>query len=80
MVAHTLEAALHELRSISGRLAVERATQVTILKAAAKAQRAADQAGAAAQAATLNAESALHQVKGQLYLLTLKREQRDCSS
>lgn len=75
IVVRTLNAAVNQLHVVSGRLASERATQSRTLAAAAVAQQSAARARSVAQAATLDADSALHQVKGQLYELTLKREQ-----
>ena len=64
-----------QLHVVTARLACRALHPAEDPAAAAQAQRAAGKARAAAQAATLNAESALHEVKGQLYQLTLKREQ-----
>ena len=75
VVVHTLNAAVNQLHVVSAKLAAERATQSRTLEAAAQAQRSAARARAVAQAATLNADSALRQVKGQLYQLTIQREQ-----
>jgi cell wall-associated NlpC family hydrolase len=75
VVVHTLNAAVNQLHVVSAKLAAERATQSRTLQAAAQAQRSAARARAVAQAATLNADSALRQVKGQLYQLTIQREQ-----
>ncbi len=75
VVVHTLNAAVNQLHVVSEELAAERATQSRTLQAAAQAQRSAARARAVAQAATLNADSALRQVKGQLYQLTIQREQ-----
>ena len=75
VVVHTLNAAVNQLHVVSEELAAERATQSRTLEAAAQAQRSAARARAVAQAATLNADSALRQVKGQLYQLTIQREQ-----
>jgi cell wall-associated NlpC family hydrolase len=75
IVVHSLEAAVNQLHLVSGHLAAEQATQSRTLAARAQARLSADQARAVAEAATLNVESALRQVKGRLYQLTLKREQ-----
>ena len=75
VVVHTLNAAVNQLHVVSEELAAERATQSRTLQAAAQAQRSAARARAVAQAATSNADSALRQVKGQLYQLTIQREQ-----
>ena len=75
VVVHTLNAAVNQLHVVSAKLAAERATQSRTLQAAAQAQRSAARARAVAQAATSNTDSALRQVKGQLYQLTIQREQ-----
>jgi len=75
VVVHTLNAAVNQLHVVSEELAAERATQSRTLQAAAQAQRSAARARAVAQAATSNTDSALRQVKGQLYQLTIQREQ-----
>ena len=75
VVVHTLNAAVNQLHVVSAKLAAERATQSRTLEAAAQAQRSAARARAVAQAATSNTDSALRQVKGQLYQLTIQREQ-----
>ncbi len=75
IVVRSLDAAVNQLHVVSGRLAAERATQSRTLTAAALAQHAVARARVFAQAATLDADSALRQVKGQLYQLTIKREQ-----
>ena len=75
VVVHTLNAAVNQLHVVSAELAAERATQSRTLQAAAQAQRSAARARAVAQAATSNTDSALRQVKGQLYQLTIQREQ-----
>jgi len=75
IVVHALDAAVNHLHVVSGRLATELKTQSRTLAAAAQSQRAANNAKVVAQAATLAADSALKQVKGQLYQLTIKREQ-----
>ena len=75
IVVHALDTAVNQLHVVSGRLATELAAQSRTLTAAAQAQHAADRARVVAQAATLDTDSALRQVKGQLYQLTIKREQ-----
>ena len=75
IVVHTLNAAVNHLHVVSARLAAELTTQSRTLEAAAQSQRAANRARVVAQAATLAADTALKQVKGQLYQLTIKREQ-----
>ncbi len=75
VVTHTLEAAIGALHAVNDRQAAERATQLKTLANVAQTQRAANEARAAAQAATSNTETLLHEVKGQLYTLTVKREQ-----
>jgi cell wall-associated NlpC family hydrolase len=75
IVVHALDTAVNQLHVVSGRLATELAAQSRTLTAAAQAQHAADRARVVAQAATLATDSALRQVKGQLYQLTIKREQ-----
>ena len=75
IVVHSLKAAMNQLHVVTSRLAIERATQVRTTAAAARSQLSEDKARDAAQAATLNVESALSQVKGQLTELVIKREQ-----
>ena len=75
VVTHTLEAAIGALHAVNDRQAAERATQLKTLANVAQTQRAANEARAAAEAATSNTETLLHEVKGQLYTLTVKREQ-----
>ena len=75
IVVHALSAAVDHLHKVSARLAAELTTQSRTLEAAAQSQRAANRARVVAQAATLAADTALQQVKGQLYQLTIKREQ-----
>jgi len=75
IVVHALDAAVNHLHAVSARLAAELTTQSRTLEAAAQSQRAANKARVLAQAATLAADTALKQVKGQLYQLTIKREQ-----
>jgi cell wall-associated NlpC family hydrolase len=75
IVVHSLKAAMNQLHVVTDTLAVERATEAKTTAAAARAQLSADNARDAAQAATLNVESALSQVKGQLSALVLKKEQ-----
>ena len=75
VVTHALEGAIGALHAVNDRQAAERATQLKTLANVAQTQRAANEARAAAQAATSNTETLLHEVKGQLYSLTVKREQ-----
>ena len=75
IVIHALDAAVNQLHVVNIRLATELAAQSRTLTAAAQARHAADGARVVAQAATLATDSALRQVKGQLYQLTIKREQ-----
>ncbi|MGO9581348.1 MAG: NlpC/P60 family protein [Acidimicrobiales bacterium] len=75
IVVHSLKAAMNQLHVVTIRLAAEQATQAETTAAAARAQLSADQARAAAEAATSNVESALGEVKGQLAVLVLKKEQ-----
>ena len=75
IVVHTLSAAVQHLHAVRATLATELTTQSRTLEAAAQSQRAANEARVVAQAATLATDSALNQVKGQLYQLTIKREQ-----
>ena len=75
IVVRTLNAAVNHLHVVSARLASERLTQSRTLAAAALSQESAARARVIAQTATLDANSALRQVKGQLYQLTIKREQ-----
>jgi cell wall-associated NlpC family hydrolase len=74
IVVHALKAAVDHLHAVGAQLAAEHLTQSKTLAAAARAQRAANHARSVAQKVTLDTESALHQVKGQLYALTIKRE------
>ena len=75
VVVHTLKAAANELHVVSSKLATERASQAKTTAAAARAQQSANKARVSAEAATANVEVALSQVKGQLYTLTIRREQ-----
>jgi cell wall-associated NlpC family hydrolase len=75
VVVHSLKAAINQLHVMTLRLAAEQATQRETTAAAARAQLSADQARAAAEAATSNVQSALGEVKGQLAVLVIKKEQ-----
>jgi cell wall-associated NlpC family hydrolase len=75
VVVHTLKVAAAELHVITLRLANERATQARTTAAATRSQAAADRAKTLAEQATANVQAALSQVKGQLAVLVVKREQ-----
>jgi cell wall-associated NlpC family hydrolase len=75
IVVRSLKEAVNTLHVVTGQLAGERATQARTTAAAARTQRAADRAQVIAEAATLAVQTALTNVKGQLYTLTIKREQ-----
>jgi cell wall-associated NlpC family hydrolase len=75
VVVHSLTATVDELHVVTNELAAERAAQARTTAAAAASQLSADRARSSAEVATASVEAALSQVKGQLYALTLKREQ-----
>jgi len=75
IVVHSLKAAVNQLHVVQVQLAGERTRQARTTAAATRTQLAADKARGIAEAATLAVESALTNVKGQLYTLTIKREQ-----
>jgi cell wall-associated NlpC family hydrolase len=75
IVVHSLKAAVNQLHVVQVQLAGERARQARTTASATRTQLAADKARGIAEAATLAVESALTNVKGQLYTLTIKREQ-----
>jgi cell wall-associated NlpC family hydrolase len=75
IVVHSLKAAMSQLHVVTIRLAAEQATEAETTAAAARAQLSADQARAAAEAATSDVESALGEVKGQLAVLVIRKEQ-----
>jgi cell wall-associated NlpC family hydrolase len=75
IVVHSLKQAVNQLHIVQNQLAGELATQAKTTAAAARTQLAADKARGVAEAATLAVETALTNVKGQLYTLTIKKEQ-----